>query len=96
MDRIRAKSDAYIKVFGPPGSPTDFAKTVLEDLQKFCRYGDETIHLDNSGRLDPYTTIYRDGKKAVIDRIYKMLDWSNFDVDRNGNSHDYYDPAASK
>lgn len=82
VERLRAKHEAYVKLFGPPGEPTPFGAIVLEDLDAFCTTWRESIHMDAQGRMDPYTTIYRDGKKAVALRIRKMIEWSEH-VDSN-------------
>lgn len=81
LNLVRAKRDAYVKLFGLPGHRTPLGAIVLDDLDRFCKRGQESIHLDSTGRLDPYTTIYRDGKKSVADRIHLMIEWSE-----NGNS----------
>lgn len=81
---MRIKHDAYVKVFGPPGKPNPLAAIVLEDLDRFCARNRESIHMDSTGRMDPYTTIYRDGKRAVADRIHLMIAWSE-NVDSSGN-----------
>lgn len=57
-------------------------EVVLRDLDVFCTTFKESIHMDRTGRLDPYTTIYRDGKKAVALRIHQMIEWSEHG---NGN-----------
>jgi len=57
---------------------------VLEDIDRFCTRGVESIHMDREGRMDPFTTIYRDGKKAVADRIHAMIDWSGNDNSSSG------------
>lgn len=82
IDRVRIKRDAYVKLFGPPGDPTPLGAVVLADLDEFCTTWRESIHMDSTGRMDPYTTIYRDGKKAVALRIRKMIEWSE-----DGNSN---------
>lgn len=74
--KLRAKRDAYVALFGPPGSPTPLGEVVLADLDRFCKTYDESIHMDKDNRLDPFTTIYRDGKKAVALRIRAMISWS--------------------
>ena len=63
-------------LFGPPGKPTPFGAVVLEDLDRFCTTYTESVHFDTQGRMDPYTTIYRDGKKAVALRIRQMLEFN--------------------
>lgn len=73
---FRDKRDAYVKLFGPPGEPTPYGKIVLEDLEKFCTLWTESIHRTSDGSIDPYGTIYRDGKKAVALRILGWLRWS--------------------
>jgi arginine utilization protein RocB len=77
IERLRLKHEAYLKLFGPPGEPTPLGAVVLADLDEFCTTFRESIHMDATGRMDPYTTIYRDGKKAVALRIRKMLEWNN-------------------
>src|ERR1700744_894416 len=84
QERLRLKHEAYRKLFGPPGERTPYGAIVLADLDRFCRRGDESIHMDASGRMDPYTTIYRDGKKVVADRIHAMIEWSQ-DGNSSGN-----------
>jgi len=79
---LRQKRDAYVKLFGLPGARTPLGAIVLDDLDRFCKRGQESLHMDSTGRMDPYTTIYRDGKKAVADRIHLMIEWSE---DGNGN-----------
>lgn len=86
LERLRLKRAAYVALFGPPGEPTPHGAVVLEDLDRFCRSFDESVHFDSSGRLDPYTTIYRDGKKAVALRIRQMLEWSDINGDSSGSS----------
>ncbi len=76
---MRVKHEAYLKMFGPPGDRTPLGAVILEDLDLFCKRGNETLHFDSTGRLDPYTTIYRDGKKAVADRIHAMIEWRGYD-----------------
>jgi len=74
IESRRRLHDAYATVFNNP-----VGQRVLQDLDGFCKRGHETIHMDKEGRMDPYTTIYRDGKKAVADRIHLMLEWSGND-----------------
>lgn len=81
LERVRLKHDAYLQLFGTPGNLNPVGQVVLDDLDQFCTRGRESIHMDREGRLDPFTTIYRDGKKAVADRIHAMIEWSD-----NGNS----------
>lgn len=83
-ERLERKRAAYVALFGPPGNPTPLGQVVLEDLDTFCTTYTESIHMDASGRMDPYTTIYRDGKKAVALRIRKMINWSD-DANSSGN-----------
>jgi hypothetical protein len=73
---LRLKRDAYVAVFGPPGEPNQPASVVLDDLDRFCTTWGESLKLDNTGRVDPYATIYRDGKKAVALRIRQWIEWS--------------------
>jgi hypothetical protein len=82
LESRRLLHDAYTKLFGMPGNINPIAQVVLDDIDKFCKRGDESIHMDREGRMDPFTTIYRDGKKSVADRIHKLIEWSN---DGNGN-----------
>jgi len=86
LERLRVKRDAYLKLFGPPGSPTPYGKTVLDDLDIFCTTYTESVHFDAHRRMDPFTTIYRDGKKAVALRIRQMIEWSE------DNDHSSRDP----
>jgi hypothetical protein len=79
LAQLRAKNAAYVKLFGPPGRPTPEGEVVLADLDGFCAFWRESIHMDAQGRMDPYTTIYRDGKRAVATRIRKMIEWSESD-----------------
>ena len=76
IDRLRQTSEAYVALFGPPGKPTPFGGVVLDDLDRFCTTFRESVHYDATKRMDPFTTIYRDGKKAVALRIRAMLEWS--------------------
>lgn len=76
IERLRTTGAAYVAIFGPPGHPTPLGRIVLEDLDVFCATRRESIHMDSTGRMDPFTTIYRDGKKAVRERIREMIDWS--------------------
>lgn len=85
LARLRARQEAYRAVFGSPGSPTPFGQIILDDLDRFCRSFDESVHFDKTGRLDPYTTIYRDGKKAVALRIHQMIEWSEPNADSSGS-----------
>lgn len=75
LQKTRLKHEAYITLFGTLDNPNPVGALVLEDIDRFCRRGDESIHMDAQGRMDPYTTIYRDGKKAVADRIHAMIEW---------------------
>ena len=75
LQAMRDKRDAYLKLFGPPDDPTPYGKIVLDDLNRFCTTFSESIHMDKEGRMDPFTTIYRDGKKAVALRIHEMIRW---------------------
>jgi len=86
LERVRLKHDAYVQLFGTAGHPTPLGQVVLEDLDRFCRRGEESIHMDEQGRMDPYTTIYRDGKKAVADRIHAMIEWSDHDNSSSGSN----------
>lgn len=87
LERLRLKHDAYVKLFGLPGQPTPLGAVVLEDLDTFCTTWSESIHLDAQGRIDPYATIYRDGKKSVALRIRKMIEWSeHVDSNRDADS----------
>lgn len=81
LERLRRRHEAYVKLFGPLGDPTPYGAEVLADLDVFCKTHDESIHMDSTGRMDPYTTIYRDGKKAVALRIRKMLEWNDVNSD---------------
>lgn len=83
--RLRQRREAYVALFGSPGKPTPFGEIVLRDLDAFCTTYKESIHMDSQGRMDPYTTIYRDGKKAVALRIRQMINWSEYG-DSNGNT----------
>jgi|SRR5215472_5854350 len=77
--RLRHVHEAYVALFGPAGKPTVLGAVVLEDLDRFCTTFRESIHMDAQRRMDPFTTIYRDGKKAVALRIRQMLEWSEND-----------------
>jgi uncharacterized membrane protein YgcG len=88
LNRLRTKRDAYVAIFGPPGSPTPLGAVVLADLDTFCTTYTESIHMDKAGRMDPYTTIYRDGKKAVALRIRQMINWSESYGNSSGHSGD--------
>lgn len=77
LERLRQKHEAYITLFGTVANPNPVGQLVLEDIDRFCTRGRESIHMDAQGRMDPYTTIYRDGKKAVADRIHAMIEWSD-------------------
>jgi len=79
LERTRLKHEAYATIFNNP-----VGKLVLDDIDRFCKRGDESIHMDREGRMDPFTTIYRDGKKAVADRIHAMIDWSGNDNSSSG------------
>lgn len=79
LEKLRLKHEAYLTVFDNP-----VGQLVLEDIDRFCKRGAESIHMDAHGRMDPYTTIYRDGKKAVADRIHAMIEWSNHDNSNSG------------
>lgn len=79
LEKLRLKHDAYLTVFKNP-----VGQLVLDDLDFFCTRGKESIHMDREGRMDPFTTIYRDGKKAVADRIHAMIDWSGNDNSSSG------------
>ena len=81
LARLRLKHEAYVALFGPPNKLTPFGKIVLEDLDAFCTTFRESIHMDRAGRMDPYTTIYRDGKKAVALRIREMINRSDIPND---------------
>ena len=81
LQRLRAKHEAYVKVFGLPGQPTVYGAIILDDLDAFCTSFKESVHFDQSGRMDPFTTIYRDGKKAVALRIREMIEWRHGDGD---------------
>lgn len=81
LESRRLLHDAYVTVFNNP-----VGQRVLEDLDRFCKRGHESIHMDAHGRMDPYTTIYRDGKKAVADRIHLMIEWSD-DVNSSSGSN---------
>lgn len=76
LARLAEKHEAYLSLFGPPGKPTPYGAVVLADLDAFCTTFRESVHFDAHQRMDPYTTIYRDGKKAVALRIRQMLEWS--------------------
>lgn len=93
LKRLREKRDAYVAIFGPPGQPTPFGKVVLDDLDAFCTTWRESVHMDANKRMDPYTTIYRDGKKAVTLRIYEMIKWRESDG-RPNDSSSSSDPAT--
>lgn len=92
--RMMEVRDAYLKIFGPPGEPTPYGKVVLEDLEKFCTLWVESIHRTSDGAIDPFGTIYRDGKKAVALRIHGWLRWRDDHGDRH-RSVEYPDPARS-
>ena len=83
LEALRKIREAYLALFGPPGEPTVFGRVVLEDLDRFCTTFRESIHMDLEGRMDPFTTIYRDGKKAVALHIRKRLETEYAD----SNSH---------
>jgi hypothetical protein len=84
VENLRRKKAAYVALFGPAGHPTPLGEIVLSDLDTFCTTFRESIHMDASGRMDPYTTIYRDGKKAVALRIRQMINWSESHADSSG------------
>lgn len=86
LAKLRQKHEAYIALFGPPGKPTPFGRVVLDDLDVFCTTYTESIHMDRMGRMDPYTTIYRDGKKAVALRIRQMINRSEANDDSSRGS----------
>ena len=81
LKRLQAVHTAYVALFGTLAEPTEYGRAVLADLDTFCTTYSESIHMDREGRIDPFTTIYRDGKKAVALRIRQMIDWSD-----HGNS----------
>jgi len=87
LESLRVKRAAYIALFGSAGHPTPLGDIVLADLDAFCTTYRESIHMDASGRMDPYTTIYRDGKKAVALRIRQMINWSESHGDSSGNDN---------
>ena len=76
LQKLRDRRDAYVKLFGSPGEPSPYGKVVLEDLERFCTLWQESIHMTQDGSIDPYATIYRDGKKAVALRIHQWIRWS--------------------
>jgi hypothetical protein len=76
LQTLRHKHEAYLALFGPPGKPTPYGAVVLDDLDRFCTTFRESVHMDTTNRMDPFTTIYRDGKKAVALRIRQMIEWS--------------------
>lgn len=86
MEQLRQKRAAYVALFGPAGNPTPFGALVLADLDAFCTTWRESIHIDSQGRMDPYTTIYRDGKKAVALRIRQMISWESENDDSSRNA----------
>lgn len=76
LKALRIKRDAYLQVFGPIEHPTPLGEIILKDLKGFTRHGDEALHMDNNGRLDESTTLYRLGKQTVYQRIETMIKWS--------------------
>lgn len=86
LARIRAKRDAYVAIFGSPGHPTPLGAIVLADLDGFCTTFRESVHMDAQGRMDPYTTIYRDGKKAVALRIREMIAYGEKEMSSSENN----------
>ena len=90
LAKLRLRRDAYVAVFGSPGHPTPYGKVILDDLDYFCATWRECIHMDASGRMDPYTTIYREGRKAVALRIREMINWSE-----NGHSNGHPDDSRA-
>lgn len=86
IGHLRHVHEAYVKLFGPPGEPTVYGQVVLDDLDRFCTTFRESIHMDAERRMDPFTTIYRDGKKAVALRIRQMLEWT--DADRSSSPNE--------
>jgi hypothetical protein len=86
IQRLRDRRDAYVKLFGPPGEPTPYGKIVLDDLERFTTLWAESIHMTQDGSIDPYATIYRDGKKAVALRIHQWIRWSETNDHSSGSS----------
>lgn len=74
--RLAQLHEAYLNVFGGPESRTPFGALILADLEVFTRFSQETISMDTLQRVDPYKTIYRDGKQAVVKRIHMRINWS--------------------
>ena len=91
LERLRARHQAYLEVFGPPERPTTAGAIVLADMEKFARFGYTSVHRprvgDTPGPLDPYGTIYNLALKEFVQRIHLQLAWSEED----GDSSDRFD-----
>lgn len=81
LEKLHLKHDAYFQTFNNP-----VGQLVLEDIDRFCKRGAESIHMDAQQRMDPFTTIYRDGKRSVADRIHAMIEWSGNDNSSDGTN----------
>ena len=46
LERTRLKHEAYATIFNNP-----VGKLVLDDIDRFCKRGDESIHMDREGRM---------------------------------------------
>jgi hypothetical protein len=94
LKKLKERRNAYVAIFGDVGQPTPYGQIILDDLKEFCAVGRESIHMDSNGRMDPYTTIYRDGKKAVFERIIARLTWREPDA-ISSRSIDHPDTISS-
>lgn len=95
LQQFRDKAQAYAKIFGEPGKPTPYGKIVLDDLDSFCTMWRESIHMTSTGAMCPYTTVYRDGKKAVAQRIHQWLRWRETDGSISSRDPESPDDAGS-
>jgi hypothetical protein len=67
-DQRRALLEDYYHTFTP-----EHGKRVLADLRASAFALRTAIHLDASGRIDPYRSLYNEGARAFVVAIEKKL-----------------------
>jgi hypothetical protein len=60
---------------------------LLAELKRFCHLEDSTIHMSGAtqqrtGAIDPYATLYNEGKRVVLLHMLKLAGLSYADIAR--------------
>lgn len=67
--------DAFVAVFGAPGSPSVHGAYVLDYIDKFCHRDKLNVVSDERGSTDIPKTFLRIGRREVADAIHNAISW---------------------